>query len=52
MTSYGFHSEAAEEYVATTRYYIENASDLVAMAFVAEVETAIKTLLLSPATSL
>ena len=50
MARYGFHSEAADEHLATTRYYLENASALLATAFVAEVETAIKTLLLSPNT--
>jgi len=49
MTSYGFHSEAAEEYLAATQYYLDHASPLVATAFVAEVEAAIQTLLASPA---
>jgi plasmid stabilization system protein ParE len=48
MASYGFHSEAAEEYLAATQYYLDNASPLVAAAFVAEVEAAIQTLLISP----
>ncbi len=48
MTSYGFHSEAADEYVATTQYYLEHASPLVAAAFVAEVEEAIQRLLSTP----
>ena len=48
MASYGFHSEAAEEYLAATRYYLDHASPVVAAAFVAEVEAAIQTLLASP----
>jgi toxin ParE1/3/4 len=50
MPSYGFHSEAADEYLAATRYYLDHASPLVAAAFVAEVEAAIQTLLASPTT--
>ena len=50
MPAYAFHSEAAEEYVAVTQYYLDHASPLVAAAFVAEVEAAIQTLLLSPTT--
>ena len=50
MSSYGFHSEAADEYLAATRYYLEHASPLVAAAFVAEIEAAIHTLLASPTT--
>ena len=50
MASYGFHLEAADEYLAATRYYLGHASTLVAAAFVAEVEAAIKTLLASPTT--
>jgi plasmid stabilization system protein ParE len=50
MASYGFHSEAAEEYLAATRYYLDHASPIVAAAFVAEVEAAIQTLLASPTT--
>jgi len=50
MPSYGFHSEAADEYLATTRYYFDHVSPLVATAFVAEVEAAIQTLLASPTT--
>lgn len=48
MSSYGFHSEAAEEYLTATQYYLDRASPLVAAAFVAEVEAAIQTLLISP----
>jgi plasmid stabilization system protein ParE len=48
MATYGFHSEAAEEYLAATQYYLDHASPLVAAAFVAEVEAAIQTLLASP----
>ncbi len=50
MASYGFHTEASEEYLAATRYYLDHASPLVAAAFVAEVEAAIQTLLASPTT--
>jgi len=48
MASYGFHSEAAEEYLAATQYYLKYASPLIAAAFVAEVEAAIQTLLAAP----
>jgi len=48
MPSYSFHSEAAAEYLAATRYYLDHASPLVAAAFVAEIEAAIQTLLKSP----
>ena len=50
MASYGFHSEAAEEYLSATRYYLDHASPLVATAFVAEVEAAIQILLASATT--
>ena len=50
MASYGFHSEAGEDYLAATQYYLDHASPLVAAAFVAEVEAAIQTLLASPTT--
>jgi toxin ParE1/3/4 len=50
MASYGFHSEAAEEYLAATQHYLDQASPLVAAAFVAEVEDAIQRLLTSPTT--
>lgn len=50
MASYGFHSEAEDEYVAATRYYVDHASPLVAAAFVADVEAAIQTVLASPKT--
>ena len=50
MSSYGFHSEAADEYVTATRYYLDETSPLVAAAFVAEIEAAIQTLLASPTT--
>ncbi|HWN08686.1 MAG TPA: type II toxin-antitoxin system RelE/ParE family toxin [Pyrinomonadaceae bacterium] len=49
MASYSFHSEAADEYLAAARYYLEHASLLVAAAFVAEIEAAIQILLKSPA---
>lgn len=48
MPTYGFHSAAAEEYLAAAQYYLDHASPLVAAAFVAEVEAAIQTLLESP----
>lgn len=48
MASYGFHSEAADEYLAATRYYLDHASPLVAAGFVAEIEAAIQTLLAFP----
>ena len=48
MASYGFHLEAAEEYLAATQYYLEHASELIATAFVAEVEAAIQTLRAAP----
>jgi toxin ParE1/3/4 len=51
MASYGFHSEASDEYLAATEYYLKYASPLVAAAFVGEVEAAIQTLLASPTTS-
>ena len=50
MASYGFHSEAADEYLAATRYYLDHAPPLVGAAFVAEIEAAIQTLLASPTT--
>ncbi len=50
MASYGFHSEAADEYAAATRYYLDHASPLVTAAFVAEIEAAIQTVLASPTT--
>ncbi len=48
MPNYGFHSEAEEEYLAATRYYLEHASPLIAAVFVAEVEAAIKALTATP----
>lgn len=48
MASYGFHSEAAEEYLSATQHYLEHASPLVAAAFVGEVEEAIQILLTAP----
>lgn len=50
MATYAFHSEAADEYLAATRYYLDHALTLVAAAVVADIEAAIKTLLVSPAT--
>jgi toxin ParE1/3/4 len=50
MASYGFHSDAGDEYLLATRYYLDHASPLVAAAFVAEIESAIKLLLASPTT--
>ena len=48
MGSYGFHPEAAEEYLTATQYYLEHASELIAAAFVVEVEAAIQTLRAAP----
>lgn len=48
MATYGFHSDAAEEYLAATQYYFDHASPLVAAALIAAVETGIQTLLTSP----
>jgi plasmid stabilization system protein ParE len=48
MTSYGFHPDALVEYEDATRYYLEQASPIVAAAFVAAVESAIQTVLASP----
>ena len=48
MASYGFHPEAAEEYLTATQYYLEHASELIAAAFVAEVEAAIQLLRAAP----
>ena len=50
MASYGFHSEAEEEYLAATRHYLKSASPLIATAFVAEIEDSIRNLLASPTT--
>ena len=48
MASYGFHSEAAEEYLAATQHYLEHASPFVATAFVAEVKPLFKRCLTLP----
>jgi plasmid stabilization system protein ParE len=48
MASYGFHPEAAEEYLAATQYYLEHGSEMIAAAFVAEVEAAIQILRAAP----
>jgi hypothetical protein len=48
MATYGFHPDAAEEYLASMQYYLDHASPLVAAAFVVEVEAGIQTLLTSP----
>jgi len=48
MTSYGFHPDALVAYEDATRYYLEQASPIVAAAFVAAVESAIQTVLVSP----
>ena len=45
MASYAFHPEASTEYLEATRYYLDHASPLVAAAFVAEIEAAIKSVL-------
>lgn len=49
MASYAFHPEASTEYLKATRYYLDRASPLVAAAFVAEIEAAIKSVLALPA---
>ena len=49
MVSYAFHSEAAEEYLEATRYYLNHGSSLLAAAFVADIEAAIQYILKSPA---
>jgi plasmid stabilization system protein ParE len=48
MANYGFHLEAAEEYLTATQYYLEHSSELIAAAFVAEVEAAIQILRTAP----
>lgn len=48
MVSYGFYPEAAEEYLAATQYYLEHASELIAAAFVVEVEAVIQRLRTAP----
>jgi toxin ParE1/3/4 len=48
MTSYGFHPDALVEYEDATRYYLEQASPIVAAAFVAAVESAVQAVLASP----
>lgn len=48
MARYGFHSEAADEYLAATQYYVEHATPLIAAAFVTEVEDAIETVSRAP----
>ena len=50
MASYGLHSEAVDEYLAATQYYLNHASPLVAAAFVAEIEAAIQIVLSSAPT--
>ncbi|MFY9621077.1 MAG: hypothetical protein WAQ99_14785 [Pyrinomonadaceae bacterium] len=49
MASYGFYPEAAEEYLAATQYYHDHASELIAAAFVVEVEAVIERLRKAPA---
>jgi plasmid stabilization system protein ParE len=48
MASYDFHPDALVEFEDATRYYLEQASPIVASAFVAAVESAIKTVIASP----
>ena len=45
MASYNFHPDALVEFEDATRYYLEQASPIVASAFVAAVESAIKTVI-------
>jgi hypothetical protein len=51
MTSYGFHPEAAKEYLSATQYYLEHAPELIAAAFVADVEAAIQILRAGPSSA-
>lgn len=51
MASYGFHPDAAEEYLAAAQYYLEHASEVIAAAFVVEVEAAIQRLRAAPTES-
>jgi toxin ParE1/3/4 len=48
MASYGFHPDALAEYEDATRYYLEQASPVVASAFVKAVEAAIQTVGAAP----
>ena len=48
MASYDFHPDALFEFEDATRYYLEQASPIVASAFVGAVESAIKTVIASP----
>jgi plasmid stabilization system protein ParE len=48
MTKYSFHPDALVEYEDATRYYLEQASPIVAAAFVAAVESAVQAVLASP----
>ena len=50
MTSYGFHPGALMDCEDATRYYLEQASPMVAAAFVAAVEAAIQAVCASPMT--
>ena len=47
MASYDFHPDALVEFEDATRYYLEQASPIVASAFVGAVESAIKTVIAS-----
>ncbi|MCI0744806.1 MAG: type II toxin-antitoxin system RelE/ParE family toxin [Verrucomicrobia subdivision 3 bacterium] len=48
MAGYGFHPDALIEYSDATEYYLEQAPPIVAAGFVAEVESAITTILEAP----
>jgi toxin ParE1/3/4 len=50
MPSYGFHPEALSEYSEAAQYYLEHAPPIVAAAFIAEIEAAIKRILDAPTT--
>jgi len=50
MPHYAFHSAAAEEYLDATRYYLTHASEIIAFAFITEIEATIESLLRSPTT--
>jgi plasmid stabilization system protein ParE len=48
MAGYAFHPEALAEFEDAARYYLEEASPVVASAFVAAVESAIEKVIASP----
>ena len=50
MAGYGFYPDALVDYEDATRYYLEQASPIIAAAFIAAVESAIQTMRASPTT--